>query len=233
MKVLSHSIERGGTVQVGTEQDVSSEANSSVEKAVQEKTTENWKSLFDGEALTDWTVPIYGGDGEVSVEDGTIVIGRGIMMTGIRYEKEFPKIDYEIRYEARRTGGYDFFAACTFPVKDSFCSFINGGWGGGVIGLSSINGCDASENETTKYHEFKDNMWYRFHIRVYDKQIQVGITPQNKEGDWGAEKMVVDLEIDENTKLSTRYEVNMYKPLGICTWNASGQLRNIEYRIMK
>jgi len=202
-------------------------------EAVPEAKEENWKPLFDGEALTDWIVPAYGGDGEVSVKEGKIVIERGLMMTGIRYDKEFPTIDYEIRYEARRTGGYDFFAACTFPVKGSFCTFVNGGWGGGVIGLSSINGYDASENETTKYHAFKENLWYRFHIRVREEQIQVWITPQNKEGDWETEKLVVDLEMDTNKKLSTRFEMNLYKPLGISTWNTEGQLRNIEYRKVK
>ena len=150
-------------------------------------------------------------------------------MTGIRYEKEFPTIDYEIQYEARRTGGYDFFAACTFPVQERHCTFVNGGWGGGTIGLSSINGYDASENVTSDFFGFRDNTWYRFRIRVTGAMIQVGITTQDKEGNWGAEKSVIDLEL-EGKELSTRFEVDLYKPLGFCTYNTEGQLRNIEYR---
>ena len=180
----------------------------------QSASAENWLPLFDGETLTGWSVPVYGGDGEVEVQEGKIVIGCGEMMTGIRYEKEFPAINYELRYEARRTGGYDFFAACTFPVKTDFCTFINGGWGGYAVGLSSINGYDASENETSSSYEFNNNTWYRFRIRVSDEQIQVWIAPQNKSGDWDAEKLVVDLEMDDDKNLSTRFEVNLYKPLG-------------------
>ena len=44
--------------------------------------------------------------------------------------------------------GGDFFATLTFPVDDSFCTFVTGGWGGDIVGLSSIDGWDASDNET-------------------------------------------------------------------------------------
>ena len=196
-----------------------------------ERTEEKvWTSLFNGESLAGWAVPVYGGDGAVDVQEGNLVIGRGEQMTGIRYEKEFPRMDYEIRYEARRTEGYDFFAACTFPVKESFCTFINGGWGGGAVGLSSINGYDASENETSSYFDFREKTWYRFRINVKENRIQVWITPQNKEGDWEAEEGLIDFEMDDDTRLSTRMEVDLYKPFGFCTWASEGQLRNIEYQ---
>lgn len=190
---------------------------------------ENWQSLFDGETMAGWTTPVYGGDGEVDVHEGNIVIGRGEMMTGIRCEKGIPTVNYELRYEARRTGGYDFFAACTFPVKESYCTFINGGWGGGLTGLSSVDGRDASENLTSSYFTYKENTWYRFRIQVTDNKIQVWLTPQDKEGNWEAEQSVVELETKDRT-LSTRYEMDRYKPLGFCTWNSEGQLRKIEYR---
>lgn len=194
-----------------------------------EKSEGNWKRLFDGESLVGWSLPVYGGDGTVDVQKGNIVIGRGEMMTGIRYEKEFPTNNYELRYEAKRIEGYDFFAACTFPVQKNFCTFINGGWGGGLSGLSSIGGYDASENETSSYYEYKDDTWYRFRLRVTDKKIQVWIAGQDKEGQWTAEKQVVDFEIADK-KVSTRMEVDQYKPLGFCTWSSGSHLRNIEYR---
>ena len=191
---------------------------------------EVWTPLFDGESTVGWAVPVYGGDGEVDVQEGNLVIGRGEQMTGIQYKKEFPKIDYELRYEARRTEGYDFFAACTFPVKDDCCTFVNGGWGGGAIGLSSVNGYDASENETTGFFDFKEKTWYRFRILVKENKIQVWITPQDKEGKWEEEKSLIDLDVDEDTRLSTRLEMDQYKPLGFCTWSTEGRLRNIEWR---
>ena len=195
----------------------------------QQAAAENWLPLFDGDSMAGWTVPVYGGDGDVDIHEGNIVIGRGEMMTGIRYDKEFPKVNYEIRYEARRTQGYDFFAACTFPVKESYCTFINGGWGGGLTGLSSVDGLDASENSTSSYFAYKDNTWHRFRIQVTEDKIHVWLTPQDKEGNWESEQSVIELETTDRT-LSTRYEMDKYKPLGFCTWNSEGRLRNIEYR---
>jgi hypothetical protein len=49
-------------------------------------------------------------------------------------------MNYEIKLEAKKVTGNDFFCGMTFPVGDSFCSFIVGGWGGPVVGLSSIDG---------------------------------------------------------------------------------------------
>ena len=208
--------------------------NSNVSTPEVQRTTseakKNWTPLFDGESTVGWAVPVYGGDGEVDVQEGNLVIGRGEQMTGIQYKKEFPKIDYELRYEAQRTEGYDFFAACTFPVKENCCTFVNGGWGGGAVGLSSVNGYDASENETSAFFEFKEKTWYRFRILVKENKIQVWITPQDKEGNWEEEKSLVDLDVDEDTRLSTRLEMDQYKPLGFCTWSTEGRLRNIEWR---
>jgi len=191
---------------------------------------QQWTPLFDGESIVGWSIPVYGGDGTVDVQEGNIVIGRGASITGIRYEKEFPKINYEIQYDAQRTEGYDFFAACTFPVGDRFCTFVNGGWGGGLIGLSSINGFDASENETGDQYDFKEHTWYRFRISVKKDQVQVWINAQDKEKNWEEEKRVVAVEVGEDTDFSTRMEMGPYKPLGFCTYSTEGQLRNIKYR---
>ena len=49
-------------------------------------------------------------------------------------------------------------------MGNSFCSFVVGGWGGGVVGLSSVDGSDASENETSRSKEFKRGQWYRVQV---------------------------------------------------------------------
>ncbi|MDR0869792.1 MAG: DUF1080 domain-containing protein [Planctomycetaceae bacterium] len=190
-----------------------------------------WKPLFDGKTLKDWTVPQYGGDGEVSVKDGCIVIGQGAMITGIKYEKLFPQLDYELRYEAQRTQGTDFFAAATFPYKDSYCTFINGGWGGSTVGLSCINEMDASENETGNFHSFNDNQWYTFRIIVTGAKIQVFVIGDTKK-EKNKEENLIDLEVGDK-KVSLRDETTQYKPLGICTWVSEGHIRNIKYRKLK
>ena len=52
-------------------------------------------------------------------------------------------------------------------------SRVVGGWGGRVVGISSINGVDASENETYKDHEFKTGQWYRVRVKVTKKKVEV------------------------------------------------------------
>lgn len=194
-----------------------------------------WRQLFDGKTLAGWSTPKSGGDGEVSVKDGAIVIGMGAMATGIKYEKVFPKFDYEIRFEAQRTQGHDFFAALTFPYGDSFCTFINGGWGGGTVGLSSVDGYDASENETGDFYSFKDHVWYTFRVQVTQKNISVWISDRAPEADKDGkvtEKRVVDLDTKDR-KISLRDETSLFKPLGFCTWVSEGMLRNVEYRKLR
>ena len=189
-----------------------------------------WKPMFNGKNLDDWKVPVYGGDGDVDVKNGCLVVGQGAMITGIRYEKVFPRLDYEIRYEAKRTKGSDFFAALTFPYDDSFCTFINGGWGGGTVGLSCVDGFDASENPTSTYHDFADNVWYKFRVCVTGKSIRIWVD-EEKDGK-RKETMLIDLETADH-KISLRSETSEYKPLGLCTWCSEGVLRDIEYRKLR
>ncbi|MDR3109307.1 MAG: DUF1080 domain-containing protein [Planctomycetaceae bacterium] len=191
-----------------------------------------WQPLFDGKTLEGWTRPEYGGDGDVTVKDGVIKIEAGASMTGIKYEKLVPTTDYEIRYQARRTMGGDFFAALTFPVGESFCTFINGGWGGSAIGLSSIDGLDASENETNDYKSFKDKTWYEFRVRVTGKWITCYQREQDKEGGWQKEERIINVNITDK-KIGLRMETDLYKPLAICTWVTASELKNIEMRKLK
>jgi hypothetical protein len=181
----------------------------------------NWRPLFDGKSLDDWKVVEFGGDGEVEVKDGQIILGMGQALTGITWkkEKELPKSNYEIELEAMRIDGVDFFCGLTFPVKDSHCSFICGGWGGAVVGLSSINGGDASENETTKYVTFKKGQWYKIRVRVTDDNISC----------WIDDKQLVD-QTTKDREIGTRVEVNLSKPLGISAWQTKAALRNLRMR---
>ncbi|HBT78025.1 MAG TPA: DUF1080 domain-containing protein [Planctomycetaceae bacterium] len=205
----------------------------------------SWKSLFDGKTLDGWTVRKYGGDGAVQVQNGCLSIGMGAGLSGLtlseKKEKEIPRMDYEIRYEARRMMGSDFFAALTFPVGEAYCSFINGGWGGGTIGLSSLDGFDASENGSGDFYAFKDLRWYQFRVRVRKENISVWIKPlpEGKEateaaGDGPAsdkwkEKQVIDCDT-RGKKVGLRFEMETYRGLAFCTWMAEGEIRNVEIR---
>ena len=178
-----------------------------------------WKSLFDGKTLSGWKKTAFGGEGEVEVKDGRIVIATGNPMSGITYTGEFPKSGYEISLDAMRVGGSDFFCGLTFPVGENPCSFIVGGWGGGVVGLSSIDGSDASENETTKYQEFESNRWYKVRVRVTPEKIET----------WLDNKQMVNLPLKDR-RISIRLEVELSRPLGIATYNTKAALRDIKVR---
>ncbi|MBK8001418.1 MAG: DUF1080 domain-containing protein [Verrucomicrobia bacterium] len=178
------------------------------------------KSLFDGKTLTGWKVTDFAGHGEVLVKDGTIVLETG-QMTGITLTNanDLPRMNYELTLDAMRVEGSDFFCGLTFPVGNDPCSLIVGGWGGGVIGLSSIDSQDAASNETTKYMSFKSGRWYAIRLRVTPGKIEA----------WIDEDKVIDVSTEGHT-LSIRLEVEESKPLGIASWSTTAALRNIKVR---
>jgi Domain of Unknown Function (DUF1080) len=182
------------------------------------KSTE-WRSIFDGETLTGWKSTPFGGEGEVKAEDGNLIMEMGQPLTGANYTGDIPRTNYEVQFDAMRVKGGDFFCGFTFPVKDTYCSFIVGGWAGGVVGLSSLDGQDASENETTKYMMFESNRWYKMRVRVTDKTIEC----------WIDDKDIVYAKI-EGRKVSTRIEVDRSQPFGFATYETTGALRNIRIR---
>jgi hypothetical protein len=176
------------------------------------------ETLFDGKSLGGWKETPFSQKGKVTVEDGAIVLGAGGPFTGVTWTREFPKDNYEIRYEARRVKGGDFFASLTFPVGDSFCTFVNGGWGGDIVGLSSIDGWDASDNETRTYFTFEPGKWYAFRVVVAKDRIQA----------WIDGKPMANIEIG-GRKIGLRYgEINLTAPLGFASYNTSGAIRKIE-----
>jgi hypothetical protein len=180
----------------------------------------DWKPLFDGKSLDGWKKSYDRGSGKVEVKDGAIVLGTGEKLTGVTYTKgDFPKTDYEVVLEGKRVEGRDFFATTTFPVGDAYCSLVVGGWGGMVTGISSINGADASENETTGSMEFKTGQWYKLRIRVTKEKLEAWIGDEN----------AVDVEL-KGRKVSTRIECEECQPFGICTWDTTGAIRDIKVR---
>lgn len=180
----------------------------------------NWKSLFDGKTLKGWKQSDFFKPGKSSVKDGSIILEKGSKMTGITYDgKDFPKMNYEVSLEGKRVEGRDFFCTTTFPVGDSFCSFVVGGWGGSVTGLSSIDGIDASENQTGQGIEYKNDQWYKIRIRVTEKRLET----------WVDKEQVVDLDTSE-VKLGIRIECNVSTPFGIASYDTVGALKDIKVR---
>jgi len=123
--------------------------------------TRDTSVLFDGKSLEGWEVTNFGPQGPVYVSGSDIILGMGDGCTGITWKRAFPRTGYEVSLDARRVAGNDFFCGITFPVGKSPCTLIVGGWGGATVGLSSIDGRDAAENETTKIMNFEKDVAYR------------------------------------------------------------------------
>lgn len=183
-----------------------------------------WRSLFDGTTLKNWKPSVFGGDGEITVKDGKIVLEKGSELTGIVWageKKDLPRINYELSLQAQRIEGHDFFCGLTFPVKDDPCSLIVGGWGGGVVGLSSLDGNDAVRNETVRYQEFEQGRWYTIRLRVSEKGILA----------WIDDKQVIGVST-KNRRLSIRSEVDASRPLGIASYDTVAGLKDLKVRLL-
>ncbi len=172
--------------------------------------------LFNGNSLNGWKISDFGTQGDVYVSGDKIILGMGDGCTGITWTDEFPVTDYEVTLEAMRVEGNDFFCGMTFPAGKDPITLIVGGWGGTVVGLSSINGMDASENETTTNRRFETDRWYKIRLKVAEGKIEA----------WIDDDKIVDFTIDDNY-LSIRPEVELSKPFGIASWRTTSAIRNI------
>jgi hypothetical protein len=183
---------------------------------------ENWKPLLEADSLKGWEITNFGGEGTVDRIEGVLKLGMGDPLTGITIKsKDFPKENFEMRWKANRTEGSDFLVGVTFPVGGDHCSYIAGGWGGGLVGLSCIHGNDASENETSSFHNFKNNQWYSFRVRVDKTHVTA----------WLDEKEVARVE-REPGKFSVRAEVLKSRPLGYCVFQSAVDVKDWEYRLL-
>lgn len=194
------------------------------------KSDKKWRPLAGK-----WDNAHFGGDGEVErenwkknsedtskkppVEGKLFRLGMGDPLTGIRWTGKLPRENYELRMQARRTDGFDFFAAVTFPVGKEHCSFVLGGWGGGVVGISSIDGDDASSNETTGYKDFKNKQWYNIRVRVDEKNVTV----------WIDDVKWTSVNRSEHT-FDIRIEMDPCLPLGIANFQCESEVRGIQIR---
>ena len=175
--------------------------------------------IFDGKSLQGWEITNFGPQGPVYISGGEIILGMGDGCTGITWKRDFPTSNYEVSLDAMRVEGNDFFCGMTFPVGKYPCTLIVGGWGGTTVGLSSIDGMDASENETTILRSFDKNRWYQIRLDV----TGIGIKA------WIDSVKVVDFTIGDKY-LSIRPEVELSKPFGIASWRTTAAIRNIRVK---
>lgn len=161
---------------------------------------------------------------------GVLVLGAGEPFSAVKYEGKddiLPRDGYEISWDAMRIDGGDFFTALTFPVgkpgadkKEKCVSLVVGGWGGWVVGISSINHQFASENESTRSYEFQNGRWYRFTLQVTPEVIRVLID--------GKEQFKIDVRDKQLTMHPS--EIQTCVPLGFSSYQTTGAIRNLQIR---
>lgn len=181
---------------------------------------QGWEAMCDGKTLDGWRETAFAGRGGVHCQNGLIVLGMGDPFTGLNYTNTFPTMNYEIALDAMRLMGSDFFCGLTVPVGTNCCSLIAGGWGGSLFGISSLDGMDASENETTKFMGFETGRWYRIRLRVTEKKLQA----------WVNNDKLVDVNVDDHRIAVRPGDIEMSQPIGLAAWQTSAAYRAIKFR---
>lgn len=159
-------------------------------------------------------------------DQNQLILELGNPMTGAFFpkwiEEGLPLMNYQIEFEAQRIEGNDFFATLTFPIGkiDDAVSLVLGGWGGNLIGISCIDGYDASENSTTSYLDFKNGTWYHLRIEVHDDWLRV----------WLNERPIVQTNL-KGRQLSLRGgDIIHCLPFGFASYLSKGAIRNLKIR---
>jgi len=179
-------------------------------------------ALLDEKHVGGWKQSPFDEEGSAKFEDGQYVIGAGRPMSGITWQREFPTSNYEISLQAQRAEGGDFFCGLTFPVGNDFCSLIVGGWGGGLVGLSSLDGHDASENETTVFDQFENGRWYEIRLLVSDLEIKA----------WIDGRRYLRVKRAEHD-FSIRFELKQSRPFGLATYRTTARIKDLQLHRLK
>lgn len=155
-------------------------------------------------------------------EPGILRLQWGEALSAIRWTATPPAPPFEIELQARRLDGSDFFCGLTFPARTSgeCLTWVVGGWGGGMIGISSIDDRDASDNETTSHRAFEMERWYSLRLRRAGERIEA----------WIDGEAVTDVDTT-GRKLSLRPgPIEVCAPFGLATWQSSGEFKGLRWR---
>lgn len=155
-------------------------------------------------------------------EKGHLRLGWGESLSAAKWTGLPPVLPFELELEARRIDGTDFFCGLTFPARDSgeCLTWVVGGWGGSLVGLSSIDGKDASENETKRHLSFEKERWYSLRLRCDGERIEA----------WIDGERVIDLDT-AGKKLSLRPgPIAVCAPFGLATWQTTGEFKGLRWR---
>lgn len=179
-----------------------------------------WITIFDGATLDGWESISYGGEGEVELLEGHALLERGVALTGMRYVAGLSQtIDYELELSAARVMGNDFFCGLSFPIGEQFATLILGGWGGGLCGLSCIDGQDASDNSTKTIRGFELDHAYSVTLRVEAQRVRA----------WVDEELLFDVAT-QGKDFSLRTEILPSPPLSVSSFITTARIGPIRWR---
>ncbi len=182
-----------------------------------------WKLVSD-EFAPAWKASGIFEEGKVLIHDGEIILRPGQPMTGVRFDAwmsaGLPLTRYSIEYEAMRVEGNDFFGTVTFPVNNSHVSLVVGGWGGTLVGISSIDEMDASENNTHGNGYFENNRWHKVRIEVRDDELRA----------WINDKLFVNTSTKGHRLGLRTGDIEKCLPFGFASYATQSRIRNVLIR---
>jgi len=192
-------------------------------------TTANWSDAGIPNSSNPANKPSFSWRNESN--ESILIIAEGQPMAGVKLKptvaKNIPISNYRIELQARRVEGVDFFCALTFPVgvdpetaKPRHASLIVGGWGGNLVGISSLDHYDASENETRCELSFDTGKWYDIALEVTNQRIAA----------WIEGKAVVNVGIVGRHVSLRPGDIDHCLPLGLATWRTKGEFRRMEIK---
>ncbi len=188
----------------------------------EDRQLQTWR-LLEAPLLQHWQSAGLEGEGSISFAGGEIVLGPGQPMTGVKFtawsDMKLPLVDYAIEFEAMRVDGQDIFAGITFPIRrlDTCATLVVGGWGGGLVGVSSIDGLNANENSTPGGHPFTNGQWYRFRLEVRDEELKA----------WLEDRLIINTSIKGRTISLRPGQIEQCVPFGVATYLSTGKVRGL------
>lgn len=187
-----------------------------------ESKPQRW-DLLEAAMVPQWQALTIEGAGMPQIGPGEIVLPEGAPMTAVRFggweAMGLPVVDYAIEYEAMRVAGQDFFGAVTFPIRSlkTCATLVNGGWGGGLVGISNIDEQSANENATRSEHPFVNGQWYRFRLEVRSEEIK----------GWLDGRLIINASIKARTISLRAGDIEQCAPFGLATYGTTGKVRGL------
>lgn len=187
-----------------------------------------WQELLKNQPAGHWQrLDFDGMGGQVDFTDGILTFSRGEPFTGVVITDQGfapPADEYELVVRARKTDGRDFFCALTFPVpeKQANCTFVAGGWGGGVTGLSNIDHLDANRNTTRSSLQYETGRWYDLRIEIRTGRIRC----------WVDERLVVNSIITGKHISMRPGPIEACQPLGLASWETAAEFESLRVRAL-